>query len=184
MITFSQYINEVNNKMMQYMQSLVPNWPPYIVSDLLYKGFSKQSPNQSTVNPQVEAHEFLNNFCKDFGYNDPKQMQWNLQNITITKDVFDDDTQKRMNERGMGKSNPYGVPNDVQRHQGASTRIQKNPNIRVPGYVGAASSEPIILVKWKNGKYALLEGWHRTIQMILAHPEGFQQSAYVLNANK
>jgi len=175
MNTFHEYINEVQNKIMQYMQSLVPNWPIYVVNDLLYSNH-KNDPREVSV--------FLKYLASEYGYKDSNQMQWKLEDITIIKDIFDDDTQRRMMERGMGQLNPYMVPNDTQRHQGAATRLQQNPNIRVRGYVGTVVNEPIIIIKWKNGKYALLEGWHRTMQMILAHPEGYQQKAYVLEAMK
>jgi len=185
MITFQEYmrnINEVQNKMMQYMQSLVPNWPLYIVSDLLYKGFSPSKKRPS--NDPRELPAFLQDLAKSYGYSDPKQMKWRLQSIIITKDIFDDETLRRMQERGMGQFNPYGVPNDLERHQGAASRLQQNPKIKVHGYVGSSANEPIILVRWKNGKHELFEGWHRTIQGLLANPEGYSQQAYILQANK
>ena len=184
MITFYEYmnINEVQSKMMQYMQSLVPKWPPYVVSDLLYKGFSP-SQKRSTNNPR-ELAVFLQEMAQSYGYATPQQMQWKLQELTITKDIFDDETLRRMQERGMGQSNPYGVPDDAQRHQGAAARMQQNPNVRVRGYSGASGGEPILLVRWRSGKHELLEGWHRTIQMLLNFPEGYQQQAYLLQAVK
>ncbi len=98
--------------------------------------------------------------------------------------MFDDDTQKRMLERKMGASNPYNVPNDELRHQGAASRIKNDPFIKVRGYAGSSSEEPIICIRWKSGRYGLIEGWHRTIQNLLAKPEGYRQKAYVLIGKK
>jgi hypothetical protein len=181
MISFNEYmiINELQNKMMQHMQSLVPNWPPYVISDLLLAG--KKIGSWSDLNT---LSTWLQELADSYGYSNPQQMQWKLETIMVTKDIFDEETLRRMQERGMGKFNPYEVPNDTQRHQGASTRIQQNPSIKVHGYSGPSSNEPIILVRWKNGKHELFEGWHRTMQMLLAKPEGYQQKAYVLQSNK
>jgi len=170
-LTFKKFI-EVNNKMIQYIQSLVPSWPLYIISDLVARAATGRSPQ--------EIDEFLQMLANETGYNNPKEMNWNLENITITKDIFDSQTIARMEERGMGQSNPYQVPNDAERHQGANTRLKQNPNIKVHGYSGPSNSEPIILIQQHNKKYELLEGWHRTIQMILEYPKGYQQKAYVV----
>jgi hypothetical protein len=74
------------------------------------------------------------------------------------------------------------VPNDEERHQGTAIRLKQNTNIKVHGYAGSSNDEPILLIRLKNGKYSLLEGWHRTMQNLLARPEGYNQQAYVLEA--
>ena len=166
---------EVDRKLMQYMQSLVPNWPPYVVSDLLHNGHSGD--------PKA-LPSFLSEFAASYGYADPADIEWSLENLLISQETFDDDTMRRMSERGMGKFNPYGVPNDAQRHAGAAARLRGDPRIRVRGYSGGASGEPIIVARWRNGKLELVEGWHRTMQAMGARPEGYEQKAYVLRARK
>jgi hypothetical protein len=62
--------------------------------------------------------------------------------------------------------------------------MRDDPRIRVRGYSGSASGEPIIVARWRNGKHELVEGWHRTMQAMGARPEGYEQKAYVLRARK
>lgn len=184
MRSFAEWVHlrEVNEKLVQYMQGLVPNWPPYVVSDLLYKGHSP-SLKRPSADPR-ELPEYLRNFASFYGFSDPGEIKWSLEDLNVKRDIFDEDTLRRMKERGMGELNPYGVPDDAQRHAGAQDRMRKNPNIRVGGYAGPASVEPIIVARWRNNTYELIEGWHRTIQSILARPEGYRQKAYVLDARK
>ena len=95
-------------------------------------------------------------------------IHWKLQNIKITFDAFDPESQRRMKERDMGSSNPYQVPNDAERHATQQAMIAKQ----------GVSKEPIIVVKTPQG-YELIEGWHRTIQHLKAFPEGYVGPAWV-----
>ena len=82
-------------------------------------------------------------------------------NFPINYEIFDATTIQKLKIRKGGKENPYGVPNDKQRHDKQKELIAKE----IP-------KEPIILIK--NGtKYELLEGWHRTIQLFEKYPNGF-----------
>jgi hypothetical protein len=54
------------------------------------------------------------------------------------------------------------VPNDIERHNTQKELILKQ----------GLPKEPILLVKI-NDKYELLEGWHRTIQLLNMFPEGY-----------
>ena len=40
------------------------------------------------------------------------------------------------------------------------------------------SEEPIILFKTKNGKYELVEGWHRIIQLFILYPNEVNKSVH------
>ena len=175
MKSFGMWLNEISDKAMQYIRQFVPSWPEYVVADLLYKGYAKNL---------GELKIFLDEFSKSYGYNDADKMEWKLENVKISKEIFDEDTLRKMKMRGMGRFNPLAIPNDKERHVGAKERISADPKIRVQGYSGPSSGEPVILVRWRDGKYELLEVWHRTIQMILANPNGYNQSAYVLQAMK
>lgn len=67
----------------------------------------------------------------------------------------------------MGKTNPYKVPRDKERHiKQKELLIKQGPK------------EPVILVK-KDSQYDLLEGWHRTLQALQLFPEGDTQPAYI-----
>jgi hypothetical protein len=76
--------------------------------------------------------------------------------------TFDDETMRQIREREGGTKNPYGVQKDAERHAGAKERISSQ----------GIPKEPIILIK-KGDKYALAEGWHRTIQLLNLYPDGF-----------
>jgi uncharacterized protein (DUF2267 family) len=93
MIRFQNWL-ESQNKMIGYIQSLVPNWPLYVISDLLHKNFSP-SLNKPTNDPK-ELRDFLQEFAQEFGYDDPRQMEWKLENVKVVKDIFDDETLRRM----------------------------------------------------------------------------------------
>jgi hypothetical protein len=139
-----------------YLRSQSPDWPEYVVADMLYKSLRNE-----TI--WAELLSYLQFFKKDFaGY------RWQQQKLFITISIFDPDTQRRMQERGMGSRNPYGVPGDEQRHQQQQQMIQQK----------GVSQEPIIVRKTAGG-YELLGGWHRTMQHLQAYPQGYYGPAWV-----
>jgi len=140
---------ELRDVALQYFSRQMPNVPKYIVQDFIYKNY-KNNPKEAT-----EAITWANQF------------QWKQRMLNITLDVWDQDTNKRLQEREGGSKNPYKVPNDEERHATQQQLLSQGP-----------SKEPII-VTLQSGKYELVEGWHRTIQSMAAWPNGYKQTAWV-----
>ena len=138
-------LSETRQGFLKYLKEKLPLVPEYVLFDLFYKNIKNSKP---------EEIEELIQIYKDF--------KWELKtNFLINYEIFDDTIIQKLKIRKGGKENPYGVPNDKQRHDKQKELITK-----------AIPKEPIILIK--NGtKYELLEGWHRTIQLFEKYPNGF-----------
>ena len=136
---------ETRQSFLRYLKGKLPNVPDYILLDFFYKNIKNSKPE--------EIEEFIKMYG---GY------KWELRNnFPINYQIFDDTTTRKLKERKGGTENPYGVPNDEQRHAKQKELIAAE----VP-------KEPIIL--FQNGsKYELAEGWHRTIQLLEKYPNGY-----------
>lgn len=136
---------ETRESFLRYLRGKLPNAPDYVLFDFFYKNIKNLKPE--------EIEEFIRMYG---GY------RWELKNnFIINFDIFDDSTIKKLKKRRGGTENPYGVPNDQQRHAKQKELI-----------VAEIPKEPIIL--FKNGtKYELVEGWHRTIQLLEKYPDGY-----------
>jgi len=145
--TIREYLTEIRNPLMNYLKEKLPNTPEYIIQDFFYKNLKDSN--------QEEINELINEY---------QNIKWELKtNFPININIFDGETQKRIKEREGGSKNPYQVPNDEKRHQTQKELILKQ----------GLPKEPIILFN-VNGKYELIEGWHRTIQLISLFPEGYK----------
>jgi hypothetical protein len=145
-MNFKQWLlSEVRQGLIQYLKEKLPHVPDYVLFDLFYKNIKNSKPE--------EIEEFIKMYE---GY------RWELKtNFHINYEIFDASTIQKLKIRKGGTENPYGVPNDKQRHDKQKELIAKE----IP-------KEPIILIK--NGtKYELLDGWHRTIQLFEKYPKGF-----------
>lgn len=73
-----------------------------------------------------------------------------------------------MKERQFGNVNPYEVGQDEERNKKQKELLmQRGP-----------SNELIIMIL-SDGKYELLEGWHRTMQALQLYPQGYTQQAWI-----
>jgi hypothetical protein len=144
---------EARQGLLRLLREKLPNVPEYVLNDLFYK-------NLKDVN-QTELIDIINDYTN---------YQWTLvDDFPVTYDIFNQDTRKRLAARSGGKENPYQVPNDAQRH---NTQQKLIATKGIP-------SEPLILLK-DGDKYELLEGWHRTIQLLNVYPDGFKYpSVYI-----
>ena len=159
----NQIIPEARDKMYQYIKSIVPTWPDYVVKDWLYQGFGRYNEN-----PKRRLLTMLN----QEGVN--RNTQWQLiPNIKITMDMFTSRTKSNLIDRANDKNKSW-VPRDSDRHATQSRLIQ---------HQGGISKEPIILLKTSQG-YELIEGWHRTIQHFAQYPDGYTGPAYVAQSTK
>jgi len=160
-----EQINELRDRMYQYIRSIVPTWPEYVVQDWLYKGRGKNK--NYNVNSDVKG-EILE-MIADAGLS-PNTNPWQLvPNMKFTMDMFGPVSKKNLIGRAGGTSDlGMGIPKDKERHSTQAALIQK----------GGVSKEPAILIKRPEG-YDLLEGWHRTIQHFHMYPNGYTGPAYV-----
>ena len=151
-------LNEYRDQLWTWVQSKFPRtqWPEYVQRDFLY---AKAKGNKN----QKDLEDFLDEIQRDFG-----NCKWTLTKIPITLDIFTPKTQRMIQSREGGSSNPFQVPKDAERHALQSQMIQQK----------GVSAEPIIVAKLANG-YDLIEGWHRTIQHLKAFPQGYTGPAWV-----
>jgi len=157
----SEQITELRDRMYQYIKSIVPKWPDYVVKDWLYQGFGRYNDE----NPKRRLLTMLNRE----GLN--RNTQWQLvPNMKFTMDMWTPGIVAKLNARAGGKQHPdFEVSRDVERHATQAQLAQKQGGIR---------SEPVILIKRSDG-YELLEGWHRTIQHFHKYPDGYTGPAYI-----
>lgn len=152
----TEIIVETRDSLFTWLKQQFPAWPDYIVKDFLYQ-------NAKGIQDHAELEDFLKRNKQDFG-----KVEWKLEKLPITLDIFTPKTQRMIKSREGGNSNPFKVRKDAERHAQQLKMIQKQ-GIR---------TEPIIVAKLENG-YDLIEGWHRTIQHLKAYPEGYIGPAWV-----
>ena len=167
-----EFLTEYRDRMYQYIKSIVPGFPDYVVKDWLYANFARgatQGPNWSfdTIGKDIP------NILKDMGLS--VDTKWQLvPNMKFTMDMWDPKTLKRLQARAGGSSKStepdVHIPaRDAERHATQAQLAQQQGGVR---------SEPVILIKRPDG-YELLEGWHRTIQHFHKFPDGYTGPAYV-----
>jgi hypothetical protein len=151
-------LNETRDQLWTWVQSKFPRtqWPEYVQRDFLYQ-------QAKGIRNQAELDDFLKRNRNDFG-----KVQWRLEKLPITMDIFTPKTQRMILSREGGSSNPFQVPRDAERHAQQLKIIQQK----------GVSEEPIIVAKLSNG-YDLIEGWHRTIQHLKEFPQGYTAPAWV-----
>jgi hypothetical protein len=152
-----EFIVEERKGLYNYYKQQFPTWPDYVVRDFAVKN----SKNFTTA----EAHKEWIAMAKQEFDNHTWQLH---KELPLSLDKFDAITQKRMADRQMGQSNPYGVPKDAERHELQKQMIQQR----------GVSPEPVILRNTPGG-YNAIEGWHRTMQHLNAYPQGYKGPAWV-----
>jgi GNAT superfamily N-acetyltransferase len=164
--------------MYQYIRSIVPTWPEYIVKDWLYANQAKPFGRQSNITPADRSFETLRTFIPellaDIGLT--VDTKWQLvPNMKFTMDMWVPKTKQQLIARAGGKPTELVpstmAPNmkDAERHTTQAALAKQQGGIR---------KEPVILLKTSQG-YELLEGWHRTIQHFARYPDGYTGPAYV-----
>ena len=160
----SEQISEYRDRLLQYVKSLLPNYPEYVLKDWLV-------PNKGNFSnlPDTELKNGIMEKLKGAGLT--PNTKWQLiPNMQFTMDMFEPMSKQRLIGRAGG-NNDMGldVPRDKERHATQAALAQQQGGVR---------KEPVLLVKTTNG-YELLEGWHRTIQHFAKYPEGYTGPAYV-----
>jgi hypothetical protein len=165
-------INEYRDRMYQYIKSIVPTWPDYVVKDWLYANFARG--NVQTANYSFDTlGKDLPNILADAGLS--TNTRWQLvPDMKFTMDMWEPKTLKQLQARAGGSSKSTDpdvhIPaKDAERHATQAALAQQQGGVR---------KEPVIIVKTPYG-YKLLEGWHRTIQHFHKFPDGYTGPAYV-----
>ena len=165
----SQQISEYRDRLLQYVKSLLPNYPEYVLKDWLVpnKGDFSNLPDTDLKNGIMEK-------LKGAGLT--PNTKWQLvPNMQFTMDMFEPMTKQRLIGRAGGSSDlGMGIPRDKERHATQAALAQQQGGVR---------KEPVLLIKTDKG-YELLEGWHRTIQHFAKYPDGYTGPAYVAVAQQ
>ena len=160
----SQQISEYRDRLLQYVKSLLPNYPEYVLKDWLVpnKGDFSNLPDTDLKNGIMEK-------LKLAGLT--PNTKWQLvPNMQFTMDMFEPMSKQRLIGRAGGNSDMgLDVPRDKERHATQAALAQQQGGVR---------KEPVLLIKTDKG-YELLEGWHRTIQHFAKYPDGYTGPAYV-----
>jgi hypothetical protein len=159
-----EFITEYRDRLLQYVKSLLPTWPDYVLKDWLVpnKGDFSNLPTDALKNAVMEKVQ---------GAGLTPNSKWQLvPNMKFTMDMFDPMTKQRLVGRAGGTSDlGMGIPKDKERHATQAALAQQQGGVR---------KEPVLLIKTAKG-YELLEGWHRTIQHFAKYPQGYTGPAYV-----
>ena len=160
----TEFITEYRNRLLQYVKSLLPTWPEYVLKDWLVpnKGDFSNLPDTELKNGIMEKLQ---------GAGLTPDTKWQLvPDMKFTMDMFDPMTKQRLIGRAGGKSDlGMQIPRDAERHATQAALAQQQGGVR---------KEPVLLIKMPNG-YELLEGWHRTIQHFAQYPQGYTGPAWV-----
>jgi hypothetical protein len=132
--------------LLNYYRSRLPNMPDYVIMDMFSEKHGKYEEKWLQTNVDL--------------YKDHK---WKLvKDFPISLDIFDEHSKDMLIKR-IGNKIINFVPKDKERHEFQQQQIKTK----------GIPTEPIILVK-EGDKYALWEGWHRTIQLLKQFPEGYK----------
>lgn len=137
------------------------DWPDYVLRDWLYRN-TKDIKDESPEDYKDLVRSFLVSFVEGHG-----KGHWENKMINLSLDSFtefvQDDLKKKI--KGFIRTD---IDKDVERHELQQTKLEQ----------GDISSEPIIVVQTKDGKYDLLEGWHRTTAALKKFGN-YKQNAWV-----
>ena len=171
----SEFLTELRDRMFQYIKSLLPTWPDYVLKDWIY-GLARGD-HQAGVYFKPDAdfgrwgfnRETVFKMIADAGLSPDTKWQL-IPNMKFTMDMFEPNSKRKLIGRAGGSSDMgMGIPKDAERHATQAALAQQQGGIR---------KEPVILIKTPQG-YELLEGWHRTIQHFARYPDGYVGPAYV-----
>ena len=165
-------ITERQYKLLEDVQSIPLYKPTSSVCKSFYNRFRKEFPNT----PEYILKEFVTNvLCGDdesfrtiMGqyHGDPIPFlgrkiydylngNWKLKVIEVNPEDFTDNTVNAFLERNFGEVDAYMVQNDKE-------RMDTQRKLATP----TGKNEPIIVIKHKDGKYEMVEGWHRVMSTL------------------
>jgi len=137
-----------------------PNTPEYILQDYFRNVILMKAPfNRPAIKVINNTYHgdpipYIKGDGSGFWYNYLKG-PWKLQVLEVNPMSFVEKTIKAFEQRDFGKVNAYEVPDDEE-------RMDTQMNMRRDD----GKNEPVILLQNPDGKYELMEGWHRTMSIL------------------
>lgn len=130
---------------------------PLLVFRELWKsleGWFQDGSNMGDGNSQETFQRIL----QDPWWKNTLNSRWTLEKIMVKPSDFTIQQQELLKQRKFGeKEAAWGVPNDLARTANQKQII----NRQLPG-----ENQPVIIIKVGN-KYDLIEGWHRSMNVLL-----------------
>lgn len=152
--------NNPYKRMYDKLRTYYNSTPEYVLKDIFYNNLLPNSMEDIKKNYYGDPILFLSRF--DGGYWDRfLKGSWKLEILNVNPEDFDESTINAFLEREFGNVDAYLVPKDEER---MSTQKQLAKS--------TGTNEPIIVLKNPNGKYELIEGWHRTMSILLLGDNG------------
>lgn len=167
---------QIKSILEEYLNEIVTSIPISGSKSSQCKKFYDRLNQEFPETPEYVLKEFVTNIlCEDKGvfntimsqyYGDPvpflgkvvyKYLKgpWRLKIINVNPEDFTENTVNAFIEREFGDIDAYLVPKDKERMD-----IQRELA------TSTGKNEPIIVIKHRNGKYELIEGWHRTMSSL------------------
>lgn len=139
-------------KFFNRLKNEFPKTPEYVLREFTDNSLCNNKSTIRLINNQYfgDPIPYLSKLTYDY-----LKGPWKLRILNVNPEDFDENTINAFIERDFGEIDAYFVPNDKERMD-----IQKNLATTT------GKNEPIIVVKHKNGKYELIEGWHRTMSSL------------------
>jgi len=147
--------HNLGKKMYQRLRNHYPDTPEYVLKDYFYNNIVNEFDTIQKDyygDPVLATRGYWDSYLKG---------PWKLQILTVNPEDFDDRTVNAFLERDFGNIDTYQVPDDEER-----TKIQR----RLAKPTGM--NEPVIVELKPDGKYELIEGWHRTMSILLLGDNG------------
>ena len=136
-------------------------WPDYVLRDWLYRNTKEVGEMRPELYKDL-VKSYLESFVDGHG-----KGHWEYKVLDISIDSFTQFVQDDLKKKMEGFINPH-IPKDLERHAVQQSQLEKQ----------GVSPEPIIVVETKDGKYDLLEGWHRTTNTLKKFGN-YKQNAWV-----
>ena len=129
-----------------------PNTPEYILKEFVINVLCGDDESFKTIMGQYHGDPipFLGRKIYDY-----LNGNWKLKVIEVNPEDFTDNTVNAFLERNFGEVDAYMVQNDKE-------RMDVQRKLATP----TGKNEPIIVIKHKDGKYEMVEGWHRVMSTL------------------
>ena len=159
-------LTETREGFMNYLQNKSEEitgieWPDYVLRDWLYRN-TKELDGMEPELYKGLVKSYLESFVDGHG-----KGHWEYKVLDVSIDIFTPFVQDDLKKKIEGYINP-DIGNDEKRHETQQSQLEKQ----------GVSPEPIIVIETKDGKYDLLEGWHRTTNS-LKKLGNYKQNAWV-----
>jgi hypothetical protein len=157
---YKEYEPNSDKKLYDRLKKYYSSTPEYVLKDIFYNNLVPNAMEDINKNYYGDPVLFLARF--DGGYWDRfLRGPWKLEILNVNPEDFDDRTVNAFLERDFGNIDSYLVPKDEERTE-TQRRLAKSTGM----------NEPVIVDRKPNGKYELIEGWHRTMSILLLGNNG------------